>query len=97
MSSSDDDSTKRRPRRGGKKAALLLPRSPQSQPPLSQPPSAVPSSQSTSSQPTQKPQRKYQLKRGALQVIGRTDDEPMIIKIKCTLVNGQDRLICEYF
>ena len=107
MPSSDDDGTKH-PRRGlrrVKKKHLRAP-SPSPTPSPSPPPPtpaprasqlATPSQPTTGSQSTQKPQRIFKLKRGSLEVIDRSDDEPMIIKIKCILVNGQEKLVCKYF
>ena len=108
MPSSDEDDTKhprRRLRRVKKKHARAPSPSPSpthspTPPPTPAPPAsplATPSQPATASQSTQKPQRIFKLKRGSLEVIDRTDDEPMIIKIKCILVNGQEKLVCKYF
>ena len=111
MSDSDDERTARRKNRGQRKLEGIRSRSrtppvrgraaPQYQAP--RPPSTEagppPPTQAGPPQPTQatqKPPRVYKLKRGNLEVIGRSDDTPMVIKMKCTLPSGQEKLICKF-
>ena len=44
----------------------------------------------------QKKPKEYKLKHGKLEVVGYTFDEPMVIKIKCTLRTGVTKLVCKY-
>ena len=68
-------------------------RAPAATPPQPAPPQPAPAP--GPSQATQKLPKQFKLKRGELEVIGRSDDTPMVIKMKCTLPSGQEKLVCK--
>ena len=79
------------------------PRPPQPGPPQPRPPQPGPPQPQGAAQPagtaqaTQKQPKELQLKRGKLEVVGRSQDIPMIIRLKCTLPSGQEKLVSKYY
>ena len=55
-------------------------------------------SQINESQQTQPGNQKppLELKRGKLEVVGYSRDDPMIIKLKVTLATGAEKAVCKY-
>ena len=71
---------------------------PQPGPPQPGPPQPQGAAQPAgAAQATQKQPKELKLKKGKLEVVGRSQDIPMIIRLKCTLPSGQEKLVSKYY
>ena len=59
------------------------------------PPTDLPSLQTKTKITSEKPPEVLRLKRGSLEVVGYTNDEPMCIKLKVTLPSGEVKSVCK--